>query len=109
MACPLLGNLSSFGVSFIRGFTALHRYIQGMEKNSKNLSPSADSATLRSTCTPPAPIKPEDWFSPEALEKMGGGPGKKPSNKVVVDALWALRDKMIQDTLKLDEFLEQFN
>ena len=84
-----------------------HRYIQGIETNSQNLSPSADSATLRATCTPPTPIKPEDWFSPEALEKMGGG--GQPSNAVVTDALWALRDQMMQDSMKLSNYLDQFN
>ena len=85
------------------------RYIQGVKSNSKHLSPSADSASMQSISTAPRPqsVQAEDWFSPEAVKDLGGG--VKPTDGAVVDALWALRDHMMMESAKLDNYLGQFN
>ena len=91
------------------------RYMQGMKSNSKHLSPSADSATMRvaQTLPRPQPVQAEDWFGPEAIKSLGGGGvaggGGKPTDAAVIDALWSLRDHMMKESSKLDNFLGHFN
>ena len=82
-----------------------------MKANSKHLSPSADSSTVRSTHALPRPqsVKAEDWFGPEAIGTLGGGAGTKPSDPAVMEALWALRDHMMMESAKLDNYHGQFN
>lgn len=60
---------------------------------------------MRDSATPSQPQKAEDWFAPEALTTLGGG--VKPGAATVTDALWALRDRMIKDSIALREYLEQ--
>ncbi len=81
-----------------------------MKSNAKHLSPSADSATVRSSphALPPAQsVQAEEWFGPEAIKNIGGG--TKPSDPAVIDALWALRDHMMMESAKLDNYLGQFD
>lgn len=83
-----------------------------MKANSKHLSPSTDSATVRSThhaLPRPQSLKVEDWFAPEAIKNLGGGSGVKPSDPAVIDALWALRDHMMMESAKIENYLRQFN
>lgn len=89
--------------------TEISRYVQGIKSNSKHLGSYADSATLRSseTLAPPGPVRLEDWYSPEVIKSLGGG--ANPSSTVAADAVWALRDHMIKDSLKLDNYLGRFN
>ena len=49
----------------------------------------------------------EDWFSPDAVKSLGGG--VKPTDGAVVDALWALRDHMMMESARLDNYLSQYN
>lgn len=85
------------------------RYIQGIKSNSEHLSINADSESLRASnsATPPQPLRAEEWFAPEAIKSLGGG--ANPSGPVIANALWALRDKMIKDSLLLDDYLKKVN
>ena len=87
--------------------THTHRYIQGVKANSRYLSANADSAVLRSSHTPEPANKAEDWFSPKAIETLGGG--AKLNSAAVTDALWALRDHMIKDSTKIRKYMDNFS
>ena len=97
----------------------IHRYIQGMKTNSKHLSSTTDSATLRSSgqISSTSLPKAEDWFGTDAiksLENVGGPsmvvkPGAAPlrqQDAAVLDALWQLRDHMNKESWKLASYLD---
>ena len=86
------------------------RYIQGVRSNSRYLSVNTDSATLRSTpaaATPPPP-KAGEWFAPKAIKTLEDDGGRL-SDPAVIDALWALRDHMIKDSVQLRDYVHRFN
>ena len=100
----------------------MFRYIQGMKCNSRHLSSTVDSSVLRSsnqTASVP-PAKAEDWFGSDALKAVTGGEEEeeeasvtpltqKEKDKAVMDALWALRDIMNRDSLKLANYLDSYS
>ena len=75
-----------------------NRYIQGLESDSPLMSSCESSQTIRENqrSHPPKPILASDWLSPEAIQHSDS----------VVDALWALRDHMLQDSVKLTRYLD---
>lgn len=78
--------------------------------SSQHMSSNADSAIVRPTCMAPPTdqaAKPEEWFDQEVINSLGGG--AKPSSKAVTDAMWALRDHMIKDSMKLGNYLDTFD
>lgn len=81
------------------------RYIQGIRNNSRYLSSHADSAEVRTHQTQTV-VKPEDWFSSDELKEMEGG-ASKPGSGAIVDALWALRDHMNNESRKISSYLEK--
>ncbi len=94
------------------------RYIQGLRGNSRHLSSTSDSASLRSsgqTANVRAP-QAEEWFGLDALKAVTGGGGRagtavasqKEKDKAVMDALWALRDVMNRDSTRLATYLDNY-
>ena len=53
-------------------------------------------------------VRAEDWFGADALSSIGGG-ASKPGDVAIVDALWALRDYILKDSMRLDRHVEEFS
>ena len=66
------------------------------------MSSLQDATEIRASRNPvpPNPLRPGDWLAPGAIEKT--------DSASVVDALWALRDHMLQDSCRLAELLERY-
>ena len=71
------------------------RYIKGLESNSQYMSTLKSSQEIRqSHQLAPSRICPTDWIDAQALKD------KKDSTSLI-DALWALGDQLLQDSLNI--------
>lgn len=75
----------------------LHRYLQGLRSNKQHFSNWHDSQTVQQCgmAQAPASLQPAKWISPKAV----------PNNKNITDALYQLRDHLLQDSAKLSKYL----
>ena len=71
------------------------RYIKGLESDSQYMSSLESSRQIRRTHQlAPTYIRPTDWIDFEALKD-------RKDSASLIDALWALRDQLVQDTLNI--------
>ncbi|XP_065909359.1 protein polybromo-1-like [Dysidea avara] len=78
--------------------TVYTRYLEGLRSNKQHLSNWQYSQTVQQEqgmVQTPAGLQPTKWISPKAV----------PSNKNITDALYQLRDHLLQDTAKLSKYL----
>ena len=72
------------------------RYIKGLESDSQYMSTLKSSREIRqSHQLAPSRVRPTDWIDAQALKD-------KKDSASLVDALWALRDQLLQDSLNID-------
>lgn len=78
------------------------RYIKQVQTNSEYMSSLQEATEMRGSInpTPPKPLRPGDWLAPEALDRT--------DSSSVLDALWALRDHMLQDSCRLSNYMEKY-
>ena len=74
----------------------IYRYIKGLESDSQYMSTLKSSREIRqSHQLAPSRVRPTDWIDAQALKD-------KKDSASLVDALWALRDQLLQDSLNID-------
>ena len=81
------------------------RYIRGLQSGSKYMSNCESSEKIRATqqSHPPRTVQASDWVAPDVLQQGGS------MKDVLEDALWALRDHLLKESMKLAEHLKENN